>query len=448
MDLFLVLLVIWLLLPILLLILWLRARYAKTRTEERLKEVEEDAHALTVKYAPIASIEDKVSSLEETKAEIKNQIEIIRKNYSEKHKTLKKLEKQVAVFDEQLSFAELGVYEPHFEFNDSEEYKQEIKRIRDRQKAMITAKTSTLCPTDWQVDGSRSKGQTMINRQTRLTMRAFNNECEAAIANTRWNNVNAMENRILNAAKQIDKSNESMNLRISEQYVSLKLDELHTTHEYRERLKKEKEERSELVRAEREEKKLIAEAEAAAREEERYHKLLSKARLEAGADESRIAELEAALAEAQATSERARAMAEMTKCGYVYVISNIGSFGEDVVKIGLTRRLEPDDRVKELGDASVPFGFDTHAMIYSDEAPALENALHKEFAERRVNAANMRKEFFRVGLKEVEEAVRRLAPSATFFSDREAQDWHETLSRRKEALIEMAKPSDEFPETI
>lgn len=438
----------WLLLPILLLILWLRARGAKNRAEKRISEAEATAELLKVKYAPITSVEDEVSKLRDTATEIQKQIEETRSAYSEKRATLKKLEQQVAIYDEKLSFAELGVYEPHFEFYDPDEYKHEIKRIRDRQKAMVSAKTSTLCPTDWQVDGSRAKGQTMINRQTRLTMRAFNNECEAAIANTRWNNVNAMEKRILNAAKQIDKANESMNLRVSEQYVSLKLDELHATHEYRERLKMEKEERAELARAEREEKKLLAEAEAAEREEERYQELLDKARSEAGVDEGRIAELEAALAEAHATSERARAMAEMTKSGYVYIISNIGSFGSDVVKIGLTRRLEPDDRVKELGDASVPFGFDTHAMIYSDEAPALEYALHKEFADRRVNASNMRKEFFRVRLEEVEEAMKRLAPSASFFSDREAQEWHETLSRRKEALMDMARPSDEFPEAI
>ncbi|MEX0368315.1 MAG: DUF4041 domain-containing protein [Ruegeria sp.] len=438
----------WLLLPIVLLILWLRARGAKNRAEKRITEAEATAESLTEKYAPITAVEDEVLTLRDTATEIQKQIEETRSSYSEKRATLKKLEQQVAIYDEKLSFAELGVYEPHFEFNDADEYKQGIKRIRDRQKAMVSAKTSTLCPTDWQVDGSRAKGQTMINRQTRLTMRAFNNECEAAIANTRWNNINAMEKRILNAAKQIDKANESMNLRISEQYVSLKLDELHATHEYRERLKMEKEERAELARAEREEKKLLAEAEAAEREEERYQKLLDKARSEAGVDENRIAELEAALAEAHATSERARAMAEMTKSGYVYIISNIGSFGEDVVKIGLTRRLEPDDRVKELGDASVPFVFDTHAMIYSDEAPALESALHKEFADRRVNASNMRKEFFRVGLEEVEDAVKRLAPSASFFSDREAQEWHETLSRRKEALKDMVRASDELPEAI
>lgn len=411
----------WLLLPILLLVLWLRARGAKNRAEKRITEAEMIAESLKEKYAPITSVAHEVSTLRDTATDIQKKIETTRRSYSEMRATLKKLEQQVAIYDEKLSFAELGVYEPHFEFNDADEYKQEIIRIRDRQKAMVSAKTSTLCPTDWQVDGSRARGQTMINRQTRLTMRAFNNECEAAIANTRWNNVNAMEKRIINAAQQFDKANESMNLRISGQYVSLKLDELHATHEYRERLKTEKEERAELARAEREERQLLAEAEAAEREEARYQKLLDKARSEAGVDEGRIAELEAALAEAHATSERARAMAEMTKSGYVYIISNIGSFGEDVVKIGLTRRLEPDDRVKELGDASVPFGFDTHAMIYSDEAPALESALHREFVERRVNASNMRKEFFRVGLEEVQEAVKRLAPSASFFSDREAQ---------------------------
>ncbi|CUX83379.1 DUF4041 domain-containing protein [Roseibaca calidilacus] len=352
---------------------------------------------------------------------------------------------QVAIYDERLSFAELGVYEPHFDFSDSEAYKAAITAVRERQKDMVSSKTATICPADWTVDGSKSKGQAMVNRQTRLTMRAFNNECEAAIANTRWNNVNAMEKRIQTAAKQINSANESMRLTINDTYVALKLEELYLTHEYRERLKAEKEERAEMARAERDEKKLLAEAEAAEREELRFQQLLEKARSEAGVDEAKIAELQAALDEAHAKTERARAMAEMTKSGYVYVISNIGSFGEDVVKIGLTRRLDPDDRVRELGDASVPFSFDTHAMIYSEEAPALEAALHREFADRRVNDANLRKEFFRVSLDEVEAAVERLAPDASFFKDRQAQEWHETLARRNQVLTDMIKASDEFP---
>ena len=239
-----------------------------------------------------------------------------------------------------------------------------------------------------------------------------------------------------------------MNLEISGQYVELKIDELRLTHEYREQQKIEKEDRAELKRAEREEKKLLAEADAAEKEENKYLKLLEKARKEIGADASRIAELERALNEAHAKTERARAMAEMTKSGYVYIISNVGSFGEDVVKIGMTRRLEPDDRVRELGDASVPFAFDTHAMIYSDEAPALETALHSEFADRRINMSNMRKEFFSVNLEEVEEAVQRLSPEASFFKDREAQEWHETLARRNQMLTDMQTPADRFPTEI
>jgi len=127
-------------------------------------------------------------------------------------------------------------------------------------------------------------------------------------------------------------------------------------------------------------------------------------------------------------------MAERTRSGYVYIISNIGSFGDGVVKIGLTRRLDPMDRVRELGDASVPFTFDTHAVIYSDDAPALERALHAEFDPTRINAQNYRKEFFRASIEQVEEAVARLAPGSSFFKDIEAQEYRETLARRQTKL--------------
>lgn len=425
-----------------------KTRAAEDR-ERILAEEKEKRETIEQRYSPIINMEAEVGRLKVERDELAKNIEELRSSYATKRETMKSLEHQVAVYDERLAFAELGVYEPHFDFGDSEIFKEQIKQIREKQKAMVSRKTAAICPTDWTVDGSLSKGQTMINRQMRLTMRAFNNECEAAIANTRWNNVVAMEKRIMNAAKQINSANASMNLSINDQYVSLKLNELHLTHEYREQLKVEKDERADRARMEREEKKLLAETKAAEKEEKKYQDMLDKARQEAGVDESRIADLEAALEKAHAKTERAKAMAEMTKSGYVYIISNIGSFGEEVVKIGLTRRLDPDDRVKELGDASVPFGFDTHAMIYSDEAPALESALHREFADRRINASNMRKEFFRVRLEEVEDAVHRLAPAANFFKDREAQEWHETLARRREQAELWKQSSDEaFPETI
>lgn len=442
-------LLIWTLFPFPLIFLWLRNRSKTKKCEQSGAEIQLKLDGLIKKYSPATSLEDEISRLEAEVADIGLKTQKVRAKYSEKRQLLNKLRQEVAVYDEKLSFAELGVYEPHFDFGDSATFKTSIKDVRAKQKAMVSAKKATICPADWTVEGSRAKGQTMINRQTRLTMRAFNNECEAAIANTRWNNIVAMEKRILNAAQQINSANSSMQLEIVENYVALKIEELHLAHEYREQLKIEKEERTELARAEREEKKLLAEAAAAEKKEAEYQKLLDKARAEAGTDQSRIDELEAQLAEARDVSERARAMAEMTKSGYVYVISNIGSFGDEVVKIGLTRRLDPNDRVKELGDASVPFGFDTHAMVYSDEAPALEKALHHEFSERRINISNMRKEFFRVSLAEVEDAVKRLAPDANFFTDREAQEWHETVARRRDNLQYLQESqSDELPEEI
>lgn len=419
-----------------------------------LQKAYDQVAAFTEKYSVIISEEEELSRLKQEVFDLNLKIGLIRADYSEKRQVLDRLKEKISIYDNSLAFAELGVYEPHFDFRDSEEFKKKILEVRERQKSMISAKTAAICPTDWSVEGSKSKGQTMINRQTRLTLRAFNNECDAAIANARWNNVVAMEKRILAAEQSINKENSSLNLLISDKYSSLKIEELRLTHEYRERLKSEKEERVELARSEREEKKLIADAEAAEREEKKYQDLLERARKELGQNEAseemkkRIADLESALSEAHEKTERARAMAEMTKSGYVYVISNIGSFGADVVKIGLTRRLEPDDRVRELGDASVPFGFDTHAMIYSDEAPALEAALHREFSDRRVNMSNTRKEFFKVAIEEVESAVARLAPSANFFKDREAQEWHETISRRKQMLAALESTSDVFPDEL
>lgn len=286
----------------------------------------------------------------------------------------------------------------------------------------------------------------------RLTLRAFNNECDAAIANTRWNNVNAMEKRILRAHEQIDKLNASNATYIGSYFLKLKLEELYLTHEYREKQKTEREERSEELRQAREEQRLLSDLEEAQEEEQRYKRLLAKAKTEAesivdpklGAFSKQIEELERELERAHAKAERAQAMAERTRSGYVYIISNIGSFGEGVVKIGLTRRLDPMDRVRELGDASVPFIFDTHAIIYSDDAPTLERALHAEFEGTRVNTENRRKEFFWVPLQDVEAAVRRLAPEATFFNDVEAQEYRETLFRRRQA-IGQADVSEPFP---
>ncbi len=190
-------------------------------------------------------------------------------------------------------------------------------------------------------------------------------------------------------------------------------------YEYEEQLQKEKEEQRQLREQMREEEKARREAERteaeAESEEKRYEDALEKARRELekkseGEREvytAKIAELEAQLREAHEKKERAKSLAEQTRRGHVYIISNIGSFGEHIYKIGMTRRLDPMDRIWELGDASVPFDFDVHALVQSDDAPGLERKLHEMFNERRVNRVNERKEFFRVRLEEISEACKR-----------------------------------------
>ncbi len=380
---------------------------------------------------------------------VENQIQELRGSYVRKREQYDRLIKEVAILDDKVAFAEMGVYDPHFDFTDSEQFKTEIAKVREEQKRLIALESAVSCSTNWTVEGSASKGATMTKRNIKLTLRAFNGECDVAIANVRWNNAVAMEKRIVRAAEQIDKLNASNHIKISTHFANLKVRELQLTHECREKLKQEREERAEAARLAREELKLVRDLERAQEEEERYTDLLAKAKAEAASISGRkleafneqIAMLEKDLAQARAKSQRAQAMAERTTSGYVYVISNVGSFGPDMIKIGLTRRLDPMDRVRELGDASVPFLFDTHAVIYSDNAPALERSLHAEFEHARVNTQNYRREFFRVGLVDVERALQKLAPNAPFFRDIEAQEYRETVANRQVTLL--AIPDDQ-----
>lgn len=329
----------------------------------------------------------------------------------------------------------VGVYDAEFEYSDSDRYKEEIVKVRDEQKAMVTAKTAIKTETDWSVGGNKRKGKQMADRAVKLSLRAFNNECEAALSNVKWSNFPTMENRIKKAFDQVNKLNETLTIVIDPRYLELKLRELHLRHRYREKQKEERDHKADMTRQKREEEKLLRDAAKAEKDEAKYQHLLDKAKKEAinavGADakeyEEKIAQLTNDLEEAHRAAERAKSMAEQTRAGYIYVISNIGSFGEGVYKIGMTRRLEPMDRVKELGDASVPFTFDVHALFYCEDAPNIESNLHKRFDKYRVNKANNRKEFFKVSLTEIASIIREIEPEVDLISDPEAQEYRQTL---------------------
>lgn len=412
-------------------------------------------NALESKYSKIINIDLEVDNSREEKQEIDQKIDSLRESYQKKRVIFEQLVKEAAIYDEEIQLADLGFYKPHFDFDTSEKYKEEITRIKQQQKDMISLKKAIYCDTEWTVEGSKAKGRTMTNRGIRLTARAFNNECDSAIANSRWNNVDRMEQRIEKAYEAINKLNQSSAIVISHEYYNLKLKELRLAYEYADKKQREKEEQQEIKRQMREEAKLEQEMEKALKDEEKYNTLLLKAKDEADTASGsklellneKIVKLSQELKDAHEKSERVKSMAEQTKRGHVYVISNIGSFGENVYKIGMTRRLEPIDRVKELGDASVPFVFDVHAMIHSEDAPALENALHRKFDQSRINLVNSRKEFFRVELSEIEMEVKEISPDAEFIETAEARDYRESQrivsQRENENTLAV-----EFPEAI
>jgi len=410
------------------------------------------------KYSKIINIDGAVNKAKEIKAEIDKSIEELRSSYKEKKLIFNKLVKEAAIYDEAIELADLGFYKPHYDFDVSEKYKENITSIKSKQKDMISGKEAIYCHAEWTVEGSKAKGRTMTNRGIRLTARAFNNECDAAISNTNWNNADRMEQRIEKAYTAINKLNDSTAINISSKYLSLKIEELRLTHEYKDKKQQEKEEQAEIRRQMREEAKFEQDVEKALKEEEKYNKLLEKAKAEAekaaGSKleklQEKIASLDKELVEAHTKSERAKSMAQQTKLGHVYVISNIGSFGEEIYKIGMTRRLEPHDRVKELGDASVPFIFDVHAMIYAEDAPALESQLHKSFDYKRLNLVNNRKEFFNVTLEEIAQEVKKISPDSEFIETAEARQYRESQAIRLQREEQSSKVDilNELPETI
>lgn len=385
---------------------------------------------------------------------LENDFSKLNTDYQSAIGTYTKLRKEISLYESKLDLIEFGVYEPVYDFEKSDDYREEQKRIVDLQKDMIKNENAAICRTNWTIDGSVAKGKASTKKYIQLTLRAFNGECDSLISKVKWNNVNQMKERIKKSFETINKIGESQTVSIQKGYLDLKLKELALEYEYQLKKQKEKEELRAAQEAMREEEKARREFEQAQKEAEKeeanYEKALEKARKEielATGDQhdklqAQIAKLEQELKEAQEKKERAISMAQQTKRGHVYVISNIGSFGEQVFKIGMTRRLEPEDRVKELGDASVPFQFDIHAMIYSEDAPTLENELHKTFSNNKVNMLNYRKEFFNVSIDEIEQKVKEFGLETEFIRIPEAMEYRETL-----AILEKLK-SQENQKTV
>lgn len=294
-----------------------------------------------------------------------------------------------------------------------------------------------------------------VNRKTyaiHFAVDAFNGKVDSALSKVKHDNYGKIKQEIIDAFALVNHNGAPFrNARINQEYLDARLTELKWAVAAFELRKIEREEQAEIKAQIREEERAIREMEKARKEAEKEERMLQKALEKARSElaaandeqkaqyEAQLAELEGKLHEAEEKGQRAISMAQQTRRGHVYVISNVGSFGEEVFKIGMTRRLEPMDRVKELGDASVPFSFDVHAMIYSEDAPALEKELHRRFDLDSVNKVNPRKEFFRTSVAEIKQAVEQNGVTDVHWTLKaEAAEYRESLAIAKEQQAEEA----------
>lgn len=386
-------------------------------------------------------INRKLNRVGEVEQVIKNlsiQIEEKRSEYLIKKNYLDEVENRLKLYSNDLELIDQGIYEPVFSFDLSDEYKQALLRNKETQKEMIKQEKAVISEEVWEIVGANGKkksGEKLTKNNIHLTLRAFNGECDAIISRVSWSNIHTASKKIADTFNSINKKNEINLIYISQAYLQLKLDELHLKFEYLEKLQQEKEERVELRRIQREEEKLLESIEDAEEQEREYEEKLAKIRKEieksAGEEQVRLQAqidlLNEQLEDAHQKKERALSMAQQTKMGYVYIISNIGVFGENIYKIGLTRRIDPFERINELSDAALPFRFDVHAMIYSENAPELESKLHRHFNDRRINKVNYRKEFFEAKLEEIREIVSQFGHDALFHPIPEAKEYRQTL---------------------
>ncbi|WP_291650708.1 DUF4041 domain-containing protein [Clostridium sp.] len=363
----------------------------------------------------------------------------------ENKKNIRKQE--LIMLDEEILMQNFGLYQPKYDFSTSEQYNEKLVEIRNKQKEMIKNKTAVTYSENWTVDGSKTKGRKMTNDNIKQILRTFNTECENAIDRVKFNNIDSMKKRIEKSFESLNKLNQTVLVGLRNEFLNLKIEELYLAYEYQVKKQEEKEEQKRIREELREQARLKKELEEAKKNVEKDLKHFKNA-LESIIEQLNNKDLDEEQRQALVNKKlelenQINALnnnlkdidyrQENQKAGYVYVISNIGAFGENVYKIGMTRRLDPQERVDELGDASVPFNFDVHAMIFTEDAPALENALHKAFENRKLNMINKRREFFYVTLSEIEDVIKENFDKTVEFNRiAEAEHYRESVKIREQ----------------
>ena len=384
------------------------------------------------------SIIDKKKELDELNSNVEK-LSTEKKTLADK---LNELSQKIDNANSTIEMQEYGLYEPKYDFATSLGYKEKLTEIRKNQKEMIRKKVAVDYREDWTVDGSKAKGTKMTNDSIKLVLRAFNNECEAAINKVKYSNYDSIQKRIERSYEQINKLTSVTQVSISYYYLDSKLEELALAYEYAKKKEQATEELREQRQREREEKALqkeVAQKKKVIDKEINHFKnviaeLQEKLKSitddnEATAINKQLSELEQKIDERDHEKEELDYRTANASAGYVYIISNIGSFGKDVFKIGVTRRLDPTERISELSSASVPFKFDIHALIFSYDAYKLETELHNYFDNYKINKVNNHKEFYKIPIEKIKEKLAEYKELTIDFEEMaDAEEYRQTLA--------------------
>ncbi|WP_271017164.1 DUF4041 domain-containing protein [Streptococcus agalactiae] len=372
--------------------------------------------ALEAKISSLESkLKDKQSILDDLTRQIKVAKDILKLDdeLKKRQSELKALQKEVIVLNDDLDLQEYGFFERKYKFSDSTKYKEELETLRKRQKQLVKDKKAGVIVRPMLLDNSKSKGRAMQNQLIKAMIRGFNGEVDAHLVKVTATNLSKKVDAVVKSFNQLNKMYSRNLVCLSNDYLELKISELQLAVEYELQKLEEKELLREQRAKEREDKKLQAELAAKRKQIEKDRKhfkqmLDNVEELLKTANEEEKEKLNLQLAEYQDKLSELDELEEdidyregHATAGYVYIISNIGSFGEDVYKIGVTRRLDPMERIRELGSASVPFQFDVHALIFSEEAFSLEKELHNRFEKNKINKVNGRKEYFKVPFSDI-----------------------------------------------
>lgn len=410
--------------------------------ENRIKELE---FKLTPEQQDIEKLQNEIEGLKSKKSEIENEIifktssvDKLNSEITSLNSKINSLKNEIIELDDEVLYQSFGLYKPSYNFEKAQDFKEKLDDIRYKQKQMVRNETAVNGNLNWTVNNSITKGRKMVKDTQKLLLRAFNSECDELVSKVKYNNYYSYVERINKACNQISKLGNMMMISISDSYRLLKIEELKLAYEYAKKKQQEKEEQKEIRAQMREEAKLqkeIAE-ERKKLEKEQTHYLNALAKINAQLSENpdnedlinKKKELKLHIDDTEKAIKDVDYREANKKAGYVYIISNVGSFGENIYKIGMTRRLDPTERVYELGDASVPFKFDTHAMIFTDDAPALEAKLHKAFEDKKVNMVNQRREFFNVSLDEIKKVIKENFDKTVEWTDiPDAEQYRESL---------------------